>query len=32
VMQRPDRNSSSLGKFVRLIGAVHCVPNRSFTV
>jgi len=30
VVQRADRNSGPLGKFVRLIGAVHCVPNQRF--
>jgi len=30
VMQSSDRNPGSLGKFVRLIGRVHCVPNRAF--
>src|SRR5438309_9454599 len=30
VVQRADRNSGPLGKFVRLIGAVHCVPTQRF--
>jgi hypothetical protein len=32
MMQRTDRDSGPLGKFVCLIGTVHCVPDQGFTV